>query len=300
MAEFSGLEYKVLDIEKEPKLQGFCCHSYDLIIAANVLHSTANLQEETLPHIQSLLRPGGHLLLLELTQQSPWIDLIFGVTQGWWRFSDYHLRPNHPIITASTWESILLKSGFSQVEFVSPDQKIGSVLFQQSIILAQSSEIPPNLAKNWLIFTDVDPEQNTFPLGIQEQLLKKCDSCRIIYQGEKNTQISSSESCLNANQLQQLEEWFASNPSPDRIIYLLNSTPKEQPESILLNRCNYLLNLLKAIQTIPNPPQLFLVTQVAQPFELEQPSLGFQSPLWAMGRVIALENPQLWGGMLES
>ncbi|MFY7885824.1 MAG: SDR family NAD(P)-dependent oxidoreductase [Dolichospermum sp.] len=299
LAEFSGLEYKVLDIEKAPKLQGFCCHSYDLIIAANVLHSTANLQEETLPHIQSLLRPGGHLLLLELTQQSPWIDLIFGVTQGWWRFSDYHLRPNHPIITASTWESILLKSGFSQVEFVSPDQKIGSVLFQQSIILAQSSEISPNTAKNWLIFTDIEPQQNTFALGIQEQLLKKCDSCRIIYQGEKNTQISSSESCLNANQLQQLEEWFASNPSPDRIIYLLNSTPKEQPESILLNRCNYLLNLLKAIQKIPNPPQLFLVTQGAQPFELEQPSLGFQSPLWAMGRVIALENPQLWGGMLD-
>jgi microcystin synthetase protein McyG len=104
---------------------------------------------------------------------------------------------------------------------------------------------------------------------------------------------------LNANQLQQLEEWFASNPSPDRIIYLLNSDAKDQPESILLNRCNYLLNLLKAIQTIPNPPQLFLVTQGAQPFELEQPSLGFQSPLWAMGRVIALENPQLWGGMLD-
>jgi len=299
LAEFSGLEYKVLDIEKSPKSQGFCCHSYDLIIAANVLHSTANLQEETLPHIQSLLRPGGHLLLLELTQQSSWIDLIFGVTQGWWRFSDYHLRPNHPIITASTWESMLLKSGFSQVEFVSPDQKIGTALFQQSIILAQSSEISPNTAKNWLIFTDVEPQQNTFVLGIQEQLLKKCDSCRIIYQGEKNTQISSFESCLNANQLQQLEELFASNPSPDRIIYLLNSDAKDQPESILLNRCNYLLNLLKAIQTIPNPPQLFLVTQGAQPFELEQPSLGFQSPLWAMGRVIALENPQLWGGMLD-
>lgn len=298
-SDCSTIEYKVLDIEKDPKLQGFDSGDYDLIIAANVLHSTASLQEETLPNIQSLLRRGGHLLLLELTHQSNWIDLIFGVTQGWWRFSDYDLRPNHPIITASTWESILLKSGFSQVKSVSPDQKIDKALFQQSIIVAQNQESVNHLGKNWLIFTDIKPETNAFPLALQKQILENYESCQIIYQSNKNTELSSFEYALNGHQLEQLEEWFSLNPQPDQIIYLVNNDQENQPESILLNRCNYLLNLLKALQKIPNSPKLFLVTQGGQTFNSQKPTFLAQSPLWAMGRVIALENPHLWGGMID-
>jgi microcystin synthetase protein McyG len=298
-SQFSTIEYQVLDIEKDPKLQGFSLNSYDLIIAANVLHSTRNLQEETLPNIQSLLRPGGHLLLLELTHQSKWIDLIFGVTQGWWRFSDYNLRSNHPIITDSNWRFILRESGFSQVEFVSPDRRIGSPLFQQSIIVAQNTGKVSNLSQNWLIFTDREPEKNNLPLAIQEQLSKNYGSCTIIYQGEESTQLSEFEYCLNAHQPEQLKAWFDGERSPNNIIYLLNTNNKEQPETCLLNRCNYLLNLLQAINKIPNSPKLFLVTEGGQPFELKQPSFVTQSPLWALGRVIALENPELWGGMID-
>ncbi|MHC5729771.1 MAG: class I SAM-dependent methyltransferase, partial [Nostoc sp.] len=179
-AQFPFIEYKVLDIEKDPELQGFSPSYYDLIIAANVLHSTRDLQRETLPHIRGLLRPGGHLLLLELTHQSRWIDLIFGVAQGWWRFSDAYggklrnLRPSHPIIEASTWKCILLESGFAQAEFVSPDEEIGSPLFQQSIIVAQNTE--NNISGDWLIVTDT--EQN-LALAIQEQLIKHHSSCAI-------------------------------------------------------------------------------------------------------------------------
>ncbi|MEH1884106.1 type I polyketide synthase [Nostoc sp.] len=276
-AQFPFIEYKVLDIEKDTELQGFVPNSYDLIIAANVLHSTRDLEKETLPHIRGLLRPGGHLLLLELTHQSRWIDLIFGVTQGWWRFSDayggklHHLRPDHPIIEASTWKSILLKSGFAQAEFVSPDEKIGSPLFQQSIIVAQNAE--NNISRDWLIVTD--SEQN-LALAIQEQLIKYSGSCAI------------------AN----LEHSFELETSWRGIIYLV-SDRHNQSGSILFNRCSYFLNLLQAIKKIASPPKLFLVTQGGQPFGLDQPSFVNQSPLWALGRVVALEEPELWGGMID-
>ena len=297
--QFPNINYQVLDIEKDPKSQGFSLNSYDLIIAANVLHSTRDLQAETLPHIQSLLRPGGQLLLLELTHQSKWIDLIFGITQGWWRFSDDHLRSHHPIISASTWQSILLKSGFAQAEFVSPDQKIGSALFQQSIIIAQNPRQASNISENWLIFTDSHPEKDHLPRFIQAQLSKNYGSCTIIYQGQNKIKLSQFEYSLNAHQPEQIKAWFAENPSPHRIIYLLNDNHQDQPESILLNRCHYLLNLLQAIQKIPNSPKLFVVTQGGQPFELKQPTFVTQSPLWALGRVISLENPELWGGMID-
>ncbi|MBW4432010.1 MAG: SDR family NAD(P)-dependent oxidoreductase [Pelatocladus maniniholoensis HA4357-MV3] len=279
-AQFPFIEYKVLDIEKDPALQDFSPSTYDLIIAANVLHSTRDLQAETLPHIRNLLRPGGHLLLLELTNQSRWIDLIFGVAQGWWRFSDRHLRPDHPIITASTWQSILLESGFAEVEFVSPDQKIGSALFQQSIIVAQNTEKNSDISGDWLIFTD---KADNLALAIQKQLNKHHGCCAI----------------ANPENSSELKTWLATSSSVRGIIYLLDADHNHQYESTLFNRCSYFLNLLQAIKNIPSPPKLFLVTQGGQPFGLEQPSFVTQSPLWALGRVMALEEPELWGGMID-
>ena len=50
------IEYRPLDIEKEPSNQGFEPHAYDLIIAANVLHATRDLGV-TLAHCRELLAP---------------------------------------------------------------------------------------------------------------------------------------------------------------------------------------------------------------------------------------------------
>ncbi|MBD2776532.1 SDR family oxidoreductase [Iningainema sp. BLCCT55] len=305
------IEYKVLDIEKDGELQGFSPSSYDLIIAANVLHSTRDLQGETLPHIRGLLRPGGHLLLLELTNQSRWIDLIFGVAPGWWRFSDRHLRSDHPIIDASAWKSILRESGFAQASSVSPDEKIGSALFQQSIIVAQnklgSNQDKTSDTGHWLIFTDSEKNIHSTQ-AIQEQFTKHQGSCAIAYQGDSFARISPFEYCLNATQPEQLEAWIeqaSASQAPRGIIYLLNGDGNNQvelaqnPDSNLFNRCSYFLNLLQAIKKIPLSPKLFLVTQGGQPFELDRPSFVTQSPLWALGRVIGLEEPELWGGMID-
>jgi len=47
-------------------------------------------------------------------------------------------------------------------------------------------------------------------------------------------------------------------------------------------------------------PQLWLVTQGAQPVESQTSSSGVaQAPLWGLGKVIALEHPQLWGGLCD-
>ncbi len=65
---FSGseipIEYRPLDIERDPSNQGFESHAYDLIIAANVLHATRDLRE-TLTHCRELLAPSGQLMALE-------------------------------------------------------------------------------------------------------------------------------------------------------------------------------------------------------------------------------------------
>jgi ubiquinone/menaquinone biosynthesis C-methylase UbiE len=58
--------YKKLDVEQDISEQGFVEHSYDVIVASNVLHATQSL-EATLKNTRRLLKPGGSLIILEIT-----------------------------------------------------------------------------------------------------------------------------------------------------------------------------------------------------------------------------------------
>lgn len=111
-ADYNFIHYQTLNIEHSPQDQGFHFYQYDLIIAANVLHATENLQA-TLAHIHQLLAPGGILILLEGVYPMRWLDLTFGLTEGWWRFTDRALRPNYPLISVEQWQSVLQQSGLN-------------------------------------------------------------------------------------------------------------------------------------------------------------------------------------------
>jgi len=61
-----------MSTEKEPQTQGFGLHYFDVVIAANVLHATANLKE-SLAHTRAMLRPGGLLILLEVLYTAEYV-----------------------------------------------------------------------------------------------------------------------------------------------------------------------------------------------------------------------------------
>ncbi|KAM0276945.1 hypothetical protein ACHAQH_006230 [Verticillium albo-atrum] len=122
-ARFAGegdkLVFKMLDVEKPPASQGYQSNTYDVVIASNVLHATANLQN-TLKNVRSLLKPGGYLFLLEITNTEPIrLGFTMGGLSGWWLGADDG-RPYSPCISASNWNRVLRKSGFSGVDTVTP------------------------------------------------------------------------------------------------------------------------------------------------------------------------------------
>jgi len=77
------ITFRKLDIEADPLKQGFQPGSYDLIIAANVLHATSRM-ENTMARIRSLLKLGGTLILIEITVKNLAVSVIFGTLPGWW------------------------------------------------------------------------------------------------------------------------------------------------------------------------------------------------------------------------
>ncbi len=138
--DFKFVEYALLDIEDTFQVKALS-GDFDIAIAANVLHATADLQN-TLTNVGHLLAPGGQLILLEGTQPVGWIDLIFGLTPGWWTFTDTSLRPKHPLISAEKWQTLLTSVGFERAVALQPKHERKKSL-SQSVIVAQRQQAPP-------------------------------------------------------------------------------------------------------------------------------------------------------------
>ncbi|PGG95988.1 hypothetical protein AJ79_09779 [Helicocarpus griseus UAMH5409] len=121
-ATFSGypnIRFRKLNIEEDPVQQGYPEASYDVVIAANVLHATSNIQN-TLRNVRKLLKTGGRLLLVEITRCMPYYTLFFGTLPGWWEGANDG-RLDGPLLTVDQWEEKLSSSGFSSLEGVVQD-----------------------------------------------------------------------------------------------------------------------------------------------------------------------------------
>lgn len=83
-SKYTNINYRVLDISKDPIEQGFNEGEFDLIVASNVLHATPWLTE-TMRNVHKLLKPrSGRLFMQEICQTTQWSSFVMGLLQGWW------------------------------------------------------------------------------------------------------------------------------------------------------------------------------------------------------------------------
>ncbi|GHD52876.1 hypothetical protein GCM10017083_28820 [Thalassobaculum fulvum] len=133
--DHAGFRTGVLDVERDPAGQAVEAGGFDLVVAANVLHATADLAV-AVRHAGSTLAPGGWLLLVEGLRPSRWLDLTFGLTSGWWRATDRELRPDYPLIDAGAWRRLLAEAGFDDVAVLTPGE---GRLGEQAAIVARKA-----------------------------------------------------------------------------------------------------------------------------------------------------------------
>ena len=86
-AEYPFVEYELLNIDSDPRLQGFASAQYDLIISTNCLHATPFMRN-TLRNCRQLLAPGGLLVINDAQPTSAFVQITFGLTDGWWLFHE--------------------------------------------------------------------------------------------------------------------------------------------------------------------------------------------------------------------
>ncbi|WP_414578327.1 SDR family NAD(P)-dependent oxidoreductase [Anabaena sp. CCY 9402-a] len=263
-ANYSCVRYQLFDVEKPPSTQGFTENSFDIVIAANVLHATQDLQH-TVTHIKQLLSRGGLLVLLEGVQPVWWLDLIFGLTEGWWRFQDYTLRPHHPLISSEQWQKLLTQAGYESPTLL---ETIGN----QAVITAQT----PNLPDNWLILADKQGLGEKLATHLQSQGV----TCHLIFADSQFPHLPTPASHL-------INLWGLDVPHPDE---LTTEELMKQQQTL----CESLLYCLQKNVENQQLPQWWIITQGAVNTGKNTSIKGLAATtLWGISKVIQLEHPEI-------
>ncbi|SCO19757.1 unnamed protein product [Fusarium fujikuroi] len=162
-AHSKRLDYKVLDIENDPTGQGIPEGSQDVVLAANVLHATRNLNE-TMTNVRKLLKPGGYLIMVEVTGYYLQMMFLMGGLPGWWLGVDEG-RTRGPGIGLTEWDEILRDSGFTGADKYVTDLP-DSLKHVCSVLVSQAADERVTMLQEPLSFLDEIPlEQRLLIIG---------------------------------------------------------------------------------------------------------------------------------------
>ena len=165
--------------------------------------------------------------------------------------------------------------------------------------------------KKWIIFSDKDGVGKR----LKNLLEKRGDRCFMVLLGETYKQKETGSWELNPSNPGDFESFCQEVKitvgESLKIIHLwsLETTPSQQLTQVALESaqkygCGSVLHLVQAMEKHWNlnslSPQLWLITKGSQSVlpHVEEIAIA-QTPLWGLGKVISLEHPQLWGGLLD-
>lgn len=323
--DFPFVQYQRLDIEIDAGEQGFEAHSFDLILASQVLHATTDLRH-TLFNVHQLLAPDGLLLLLEAVRPPRWFDLVFGLTEGWWRFADAPLRTSHPLLAFPTWQELLAEAGFTEPTDLC--QQDGEKPFESAVILAHAGDdvteecpvarslahpltVPPDQPPgSWLIFAD----QGGVASKLAELLTAQGESCTLVGTGETFERRAADHFQIAPAKREDMQELLKQLALDERpawrgTIHLWNldapAATDACTDSLMTAQtigCLSVVHLLQAWTEVwgNQSPRLWLITGGAHSVAREdQPVALAQTPSWGLGRVIGNEFPQFHCKMVD-
>lgn len=295
LAAYPEVEFHTFDLEKPGNEQEFDLGSYDIILGTNVIHAVSDVRV-ALRHINDLLAPGGSLLFVDVATPHLWLNAVFGLTSGWWRFTDRELRPHHPLLEREQWQKVLSETGFSETASLSGlirsqggESLIGLMArkpWSEPVIATVVKEVP--MEKSWLVFADSS--------GLGESLVNQLRlsgvRCRIAKRGAAFAILDDDAFTLRA---EAPEDWkdllvACANEAPERFVFLW-SLDESDPGADMLGT-DGLFHLTQAIELIHPAAKLHLdvITRSAQAIGRNNDISLSQAPSIGLMRVIANEH----------
>jgi acyl transferase domain-containing protein/NADPH:quinone reductase-like Zn-dependent oxidoreductase/acyl carrier protein len=309
-AHYDFVEYRTLDLDSDPEDQGIVPGSFDLILASDVLHATADLRK-TLLYLQDALAPGGLLAVIEAVPGSRWLDLTFGLTDGWWSFRDLQLRPGGPLLPPSRWEDLLRSADYDDVSTLADPDHEGPGA--QSVLLARApaavaaaddhqpapSGGEPGRLGDWVIFAGSD--------GLGQDLARRIESrggrAVLVHLAAEYGGGTVRGNTVQAGRAEDYEQLLA-GLEPEGIVHLCD-TVGSGADGPAIERAGRraILSLASVVQALDRKasgawPRLYVLTRGAHAFRNDTVRLE-GAPLWGMGVVAGLELPQVRYTMID-
>lgn len=295
LAAYPEVEFHTFDLEKPGNEQEFDLGSFDIILGTNVIHAVSDVRV-ALRYINDLLSPGGSLLFVDVATPHLWLNAVFGLTSGWWRFTDRDLRPHHPLLEREQWQKVLSETGFSETASLSGlirsqggESLIGLMArkpWSETVIATVVKEVP--MEKSWLVFADSS--------GLGESLVNQLRlsgvRCRIAKRGAAFAILDDDAFTLRA---EAPEDWkdllvACANEAPERFVFLW-SLDESDPGDAMLGT-DALFHLTQALEIIAPAAKLHLdvITRSAQAVGKNNDVSLAQAPSIGLMRVIANEH----------
>lgn len=283
---------------------------FDLILAPHLLHQQDRL-DAMLENLRAGLVQGGMLLAIETTPDR-FMDLVFGVADGWWlRRGDWD-APRSSLLPATSWHQLMLSAGLAEVALLSEPEAAATagpiVLLARQGAVVQTA-VPSDEPQTWCLIADqatslVLAEAVVAALAAagQETVLVKRGT-RFIHDAEGVFRADLGSRQGVADCLQGLA---AQGVVYQQVVDLrpLSATGKNPPHQATTHALDA-MHLVQGLVDAGNPAHLWLVTRDAAALPAD-PALAYSpavhpelAPLWGVGRVVQNEHPDLGCSLLD-
>nr|ASU91371.1 non-reducing polyketide synthase [Nephromopsis pallescens] len=144
-SSFPQMRYTTLDCDRPAPQE--LLQKFHIVISTNCIHATSSITTST-TNILPTLRDDGVLCLVEFTRNIYWFDLVFGLLEGWWLFSDSR---QHALASERFWDSSLRAAGFKHVTWTAGNTEEANTLRLISAFKAEAKDDRGSAPRNGAI-----------------------------------------------------------------------------------------------------------------------------------------------------
>ncbi|MEV5136069.1 SDR family NAD(P)-dependent oxidoreductase [Streptomyces syringium] len=166
------VDYRTLDLDRDPLAQGFEEGGHDLVVACHALHTARRLRP-ALDHVGRLLADDGLLLTVEAHSLAD-LALLFGLLPSFWSRQDAELRPEGPLLSAAGWRDQLEEAGFRGTTRLAADEAdvagLSILLARRPPRTAPSSPAPPPTDREHGRIIAAEPSREAMAAALAQRL----------------------------------------------------------------------------------------------------------------------------------
>jgi acyl transferase domain-containing protein/NADPH:quinone reductase-like Zn-dependent oxidoreductase/thioesterase domain-containing protein/NADP-dependent 3-hydroxy acid dehydrogenase YdfG/acyl carrier protein len=265
LKSFPFVQYRRVDLESSFDEQGIQDGSFDVVIAADVLHTVHDIRT-AVQRCRAALVDGGLLIARELSRSRLGFDVVFGITEGWWNYRGDPLRAAGPLFSAPEWSRLLEAEGFERPALAPgcEHNEFASVFIARAkrprssettaAALATADALPPE--REWIVFAEDEQAQ-----ALASRLRSRGLRCAEVRAGETFERLGPDAYSVDyerAEDRQRLGALCARElAAPYSAIYMPSLDVADAPAALACARLAHVLQALAAAST--NIPRRLLL-----------------------------------------